>query len=99
MTMNLKDPGNIAATAEKIYDEHYRESFEVKHPGEFAVIDARDGKAYHGEFAEQVLQEARKLSPNGVFHLIRIGAPGAFRVSYVGEHHADPWNWTLRPAG
>ncbi len=94
--MSLTDPGTIAKAAEEIYSSKYKEDFETSHPGQFAVIDVRSGAAYTGEFAEDALGNAREKSPNGVFHLIRIGATGAFRVSYVGQQK-NGWNWTLRP--
>ncbi len=94
----LTDPGKIAAAAEKIYDERYRQKYEGKFLGQFVVIDVHGGSAYQGEFAEEALQKARESAPHGVFHLIRIGAPGAFKVSYVGERETS-WNWVLRPAG
>ena len=96
--MSLTDPGKIAATAEIIYKERYREAYEKDHSGQFVAIDVQDGAAYLGEFPEDALQQARERAPHGVFHLIRIGSPGAFRVSYVGEQSAC-WNWTLRPTG
>lgn len=94
----LTDPGKIAQAAEAIYDTDFRAEFEQKYAGEFVVIDVHDRKAYRGEFAEEALQTARRESPYGIFHLIRIGAPGAFRVSYVGRQ-STAWNWTLRSAG
>ncbi len=96
--MNLTDPGKIADAAEKIYEERYRKEFEETHSGQFVVIDVKSGEAYQGEFAEDALKVARERSPHGVFHLIRVGSPGAFRVSYVGQRTAS-WNWTLRSTG
>ncbi len=95
--MSLTDPSKIAQAAEKIYDERHREKLEKEHSGEFVVIDVKDQEIYLGEHPETALQEARKKAPYGVFHLIRIGAPGAFRVSHASRQ-ASPWDWTLRPA-
>ena len=95
---SLTDPGTIASAAEKIYNSKYKVDFEKSHSGQFAVIDVRSGEAYMGKFAEDALGNAREKAPNGVFHLIRIGSPGAFRVSYVGQQETH-WNWTLRPDG
>ena len=96
--MSLTNPGKIADAAEKIYDERYRKDLEERHSGQFVVIDVKSGEAYRGEFAEDALTVARERAPHGVFHLIRIGSPGAFRVSYVGQQTAS-WNWTLRQTG
>jgi len=94
----LTDPGKIAQAAERIYEEKYKADYEKSFWGEFVVINVYDGAAYRGEFAEEALQKAREEAPYGVFHLIRIGAPGAFKVSYIGQRQAS-WNWTLRSAG
>ena len=94
---NLTDPSKIAENAEGIYAERYKEEYEREHGGEFVVIDVSDGAAYRGTFAEEALMAARQQSPNGVFHLIRVGAPGAFRVSYVGgQDDESNWHWALR---
>lgn len=96
--MNLTDPGKIAEAAEKIYEEHHRLKYEPTHSGQFVVIDVKSGEAYHGEFAEEALTTAREQAPHGVFHLIRVGSPGAFRVSIIGQR-STAWNWALRPTG
>ena len=90
------DPGKIAEVAERIYDERYRAEFEASHCGEFVAIDVQDGRAYKGQHAELALQRAREQAPYGIFHLIRIGARGAFRASYGRQ--STSWNWTLRRA-
>ena len=73
----------IAADATTIYDRDYREEYEAKHQGKFVAIDIRGQGAYLGEFPEDALQNAREAAPFGVFHLIRVGAKGAFRVRHA----------------
>ena len=75
---------NISARAQEIYDEKFREQYESEHRGKFVAIDIKDGNAYMGDFAEDALIRGREEAPHGVFHLIRIGYPGAFRTSHVG---------------
>jgi hypothetical protein len=96
--MSLTDPVEIAKAAEEIYTNKHKKELEKSSSGEFAVIDVRSGKAYVGKFAEDALGDAREKAPNGVFHLIRIGSTGAFRVGYVGQQKAG-WDWALRPKG
>jgi hypothetical protein len=98
LAMDLTDPGKIADAAESIYEAQYQKEFEETRLGHFVVIEVQSRAAYSGEFAEDALKAAREGSPNGVFHLIRVGSPGAFRVSYIGKRAAS-WNWTLRPTG
>ncbi len=92
--MSLADPREIARIAEEIYRQKYKEHFEKAHSGKFVVIDIRSKEAHIGDFAEEAFEIARKKAPHGVFHLIRIGAPGAFRVGYAGQQE-DIWDWTL----
>ena len=101
MDMALTDPAKIAGAAESIYDEHYRGEYEQSHNGEYVVIDVTSGEAYLGEYAEDALHNARQKAPHGVFHLMRIGAPGAFKVSYIDRRQSgrqsSAWDWPLRP--
>ena len=77
----LTNPKQIAEAGERIYREKYQADFERDHIGKFAAIDVRTGKAYLGEGAVEALQTARSEAPNGAFHLIKVGAPGAFKFT------------------
>ena len=81
--MSPKTPAEIATAAEKIYDEKYRREFERKYHDHYVVIDVKTGEAYRGQWPEEAIQAANETAPKGIFHLIRIGSPGAFRVSYT----------------
>lgn len=86
MTAQDETPGavdRIAQQGNAIYEEHYKQKFESDHQGKFVAIDIIDGVAYLGEFAEDAIQEGREKAPYGVFHLIRIGHPGVFRISHA----------------
>ena len=87
-------PDKIAEEGQRLYEERHKATLEGTRRGEYVTIDVLTGNAYAAEFPEQALEEARKQAPNGVFHLIRIGAPGAFKVSF-GSRHAF-WGRTLR---
>ena len=91
----LSTPDKIAKRGETIYQERYKDRFERKFHGQFVVIDVSTEEAYIAPYPEEALEKAQNASENGIFHLIRIGAPGAFRVSYV-SHGNRPW--ALRPA-
>jgi len=77
----MTTPREMAARGERIYAEKYKQDYEAKYRGQFAAIDVISEKAFVAEFADDVLQKARKAEPAGVFHLIKIGFSGAFRVS------------------
>ena len=75
----------IIADATAIYERDYKEKYESKHQGKFVAIDIRGRRAYLGKFPEDALQEAREAAPFGVFHLIRVGFKGAFRIRHATE--------------
>lgn len=79
----------IAQAGEKIYAEKYKAVYEREHSGSFVVIDVTDGEAYLGSSPEAALGNGRKAAPNGIFHLIRVGSPGAFKISRMGTARAS----------
>lgn len=91
----LDSPDKIAEEGQRLYEERHKADLEQNRRGEYVAIDVLTGNAYVGKFPEQALEEARKQAPNGVFHLIRIGAPGAFKVSFGSRRHGF-WGRPLR---
>ena len=83
------NPKELAEVGEKIYNEKYRAQYEAEHLGKFVAINIKTGHANLGETPEQALEEARAADPSGLFHLIKVGSPGAFRVSYT--HGNNDW--------
>lgn len=89
---NLATPGRIVKAAEAIYENKYKTDMEASHDGEFVAIDVLGEGCYLGDSAEAALQKARDEAPHGVFHLIRVGAPGAFSSSYGwGNESSVAW--------
>ncbi len=77
-----RNPQEIAERGENIYNKKFRQKYEKKHWGLFVVIEVVSEEAYLGDTPEKAVEEARHEAPNGVFHLIKVGTPDAFRVSY-----------------
>lgn len=95
MSSELKDftnPTEIVAAGEKFYAEKYKVEYEHKHSGKFVAIDVVSGDAYIADYPEDALRAGRQKSPTGLFHLIKIGSPGAFRVSSFSPANARS-NW------
>jgi len=88
---SFSTPTEIAAEGERIYAERYKQDYEIKHPGKFVAVDVTTGEAYLAEFPEEAIQSAQAKAPKGLFHLIKIGAPGAFRVSYSATNARSNW--------
>ncbi len=91
----LDSPVKIAERGEALYGQLHKERLEETSKGQFVAIDVLTGQAYVGRFPELALNAARTAAPNGVFHLIRIGAAGAFRVSFSTPAHGF-WSGSLR---
>jgi hypothetical protein len=89
ISLSLSNPKAVVEAGERIYKEKYQRDFEAAHLGKFAVIEVKTGKAYLGDTPEDAFENGRKGAPEGVFHLIKVGSPGAYRVSYAGS--ASDW--------
>jgi hypothetical protein len=97
--MSLSNPQDIVDAGERIYREKYKSALEQNSPGQFVAIDVKTEKAYIAAQPEIALEKARSEAPTGVFHLIRVGASGAFRVSHVRTNAAAPGFGLFRPHG
>lgn len=75
------DPSAIIAAGEEIYRRYYQEEYEKEHRNEYAAIEIKTEQAYLGEFPEVAIKKAKESSPEGVFFLVHIGWPTAFRTS------------------
>ena len=85
-------PQRIAERAVEIYDR-LDDTIKNEHAGEFMVVDVKSEEYYIAKFSEEAFRVARESAPHGILHLIRIGAPSAFRVSFAG--HDANWSWPL----
>ncbi len=91
--MDLSNPKAIAERGEQIYSQKYREVYESEHPGKFVAIDVTTEKAYVSDTPMGAFESARKDAPKGLFHLVKVGSRGAFRVSYTNNATMD---WIFR---
>jgi hypothetical protein len=87
------NPADIARVGQQIYDSKYKAEYEEKYPGQFAAIDVTTDEAFVSPTPEAAIEAARKASPRSYLHLIRIGSPGAFKVSYTSNASGE---WLFR---
>ncbi len=87
---DLSNPKNVANQGEQIYKERFQAIYEKEYSGQYVVIDIDTQKSYVAAFPEEAVKKAKTDAPGGQFHLIRIGAPAAFKVShmYAGRHRS-----------
>ena len=86
------DPQEVAEKGEEIYAAKFQERYEAEKAGHFIAIDVLTAEAYIAPHPEEALELARRNAPDGIFHLIKIGSEGAFRVSYTTNASSD---WVL----
>ena len=91
----FSNPLEIAKEGERIYAEKYREEYEAKFSGQFAVIEVKSGEIFPGRFPEDAIDKARLKFPDGMLHLIRIGSPSAYQVSFLSSSH-ERLEWAVR---
>lgn len=89
----VNSPKEIAEAGERIYRDKYKQEYEKSYPGQFAAINIKTGAAVVRPAAEAAAIAAREASPDGVFHLIKIGSPGAFQLGFA--HSNGSQNWLL----
>ena len=82
MDQTLLDPQAVAEKGEQLYRDKFKGTYEPANNGWFLAIDVASERAYLGKTADEAYLTARKAAPAGIFHLIKIGSPGAFRISY-----------------
>lgn len=92
----LDSPDKIAEAGDRVYADRYQSKLEKVALGHYVAIDVLTGESYVAEFPEHALEKAKARAPNGVFHLIRIGAPGAFKVSFGTSSYDAFWGRSLR---
>jgi hypothetical protein len=83
------DPKSTAELGAQIYDAKYRHVYESQYAGQYVAIDIPTEEAFLATTPEEALQQARASHPTGVFHLIRVGAPGVFKLGYSRMTHGD----------
>jgi hypothetical protein len=85
------NPEMIAEKGEQIYKDKLKEKLEDKHKGEFVAIDIDSEKYFLGDSPEAALKKATQKFPSKIFHLIRIGHLGVYKVSWSAGSNKYGW--------
>jgi len=82
-------PHDINDRGNAIYKRKFKEIYEKEHLGKFLAIDVETEEGYLGDSPEQAIEAAQAQNINGFFHLVKIGSPGVFRVSFTRSRAHD----------
>ena len=85
------DPGMIADKGDRIYQEQLKDLLEKDHKGEFVAIEVESGAYFLGKTPEEALEKARKEFLNRIFHLIRVGHAGVYKVGWSISNKTHGW--------
>lgn len=92
---NILNPEIIAERGEKIYQEQLKNILEKDHIGEFVAIEGESGKYSLGNSPEEALEKAKKEFPDKIFHLIRIGYSGVYKVGWSASAGSKSYGWVF----
>lgn len=86
-----KTPNSIAEKGEALYREKFKAEYEIKYPGKYLAIDVNTATPYLADTPEQAVEALLKANPSAYYHVVRIGAPGVYRVGYA-QHEQREWH-------
>lgn len=84
-----KTPNSIAEKGEALYREKFQAEYEIKYPGKFLAIDVNSAIPYVADTPEQAVEALLQANPNAYYHVVRIGAPGVYRVGYAQHPYSE----------
>jgi hypothetical protein len=85
-----KTPNSIAEKGEALYRDKFQTEYEIKYPGKFLAIDVNTAIPYVADTPEQAVEALLKANSKAYYHVVRIGAPGVYRVGYA-QHSQSEW--------
>lgn len=88
---NILSPEIIAERGEKIYQEQLKAILEKDHKGKFVAIEVESSQYFLGKSPEEALEKAKQEFPDKIFHLIRIGYSGVYKVSWSAGSKSYGW--------
>jgi hypothetical protein len=87
----LLTPKQVAQKGEQIYQEKLKPILEPKENGKFVTIEVNSGEYFLGDSLLEALQQARQKYPDRLFHTIKVGAEGVFKMGTYGKHLSYGW--------
>ena len=90
---NTLTPEQAAERGQKLYEEKLKATLDPKYKGKFAAIEIESGEYFLGDTILEALQKAKEKYPNKLFHTVRVGYEGVFKMgSYAHKGFSYGWN-------
>lgn len=77
---NQLTPEQVAEKGAEIYEKKLKSALEPEHKGKFVVIDVISSEYFLGDNLLEALENARKKYKDRLFHSVRVGFPGVFKL-------------------
>lgn len=84
-------PEQIAERGEKIYKEKLKSILEPANNGKFVAIEVISEEHFIGDTILDALQKAKEKYPDRLFHTIKIGYEGIFKMGIYSKGIAYGW--------
>lgn len=84
-------PEQIAEKGQKIYNEKLKTTLEASQKGKFVAVEVETGEHFISDTLLGALQEARTKYPNKLFHTIKIGSEGVFKMGSYAKNLSYGW--------
>lgn len=92
MSNVVLSPLEIEKRGQEFYNNNLKAKLEKEYLGQFAVIDVDSEEFFLGASLDEALAKARSKYPDRIFHTIKIGSEGIFRVSGISRQN-DSHEW------
>ena len=78
---DLEAGDDLVESGQRLYDERLRELLEPSQAGRYVAIEPVSGNHFLGDTGTEALLEARRLLPEAMFYLARVGHSAADTLS------------------
>lgn len=83
-------PQQVSEKGQQIYNEKLKSELEPDNRGKFLVIEVESGEFFLGDTIIEALQKAKDKYPTKLFHTVRIGYEGIFKM---GTYARRGYGW------
>lgn len=89
-TLRKEEPGaadELVEGGQRFYEEHLRDQLEPEHAGRYVAIEPESGRYFLADTGTEALLEARRVLPESLFYLARVGHAAADTLSGYGRRN------------
>ncbi len=81
----------IEKRGQEIYDQELKDKLEPRYTGKFVAIDIDSKEYFIGDTLENAILKAKGKYSNHLFHSVKIGSTGVFKVSGYYNNERSKW--------